>query len=65
MNTVALLLMARMALAWICVLGGNTPFASLVIIDLGSVRSCITLAVCTVISPASPPLSLLPFGGGE
>jgi len=40
MKTVALLLMARMALAWICVFGGNTPFASLVMIDFGNVRSC-------------------------
>lgn len=39
MNTVALLLMARMAFACICVLGGRTPFARRVIIDLGSVRS--------------------------
>lgn len=39
MKTVALLLMARTALAWICVLGGSTPFASLVMIDLGKLRS--------------------------
>lgn len=29
-----------MALAWICVLGASTPFANLVMMDLGSVRSC-------------------------
>jgi len=40
MKTLALLVMARMALAWICVLGGSTPLARRVIIDLGSVRSC-------------------------
>lgn len=38
-NTVALLLKATMAFPCICVLGGKTPFASLVIIDLGRVRS--------------------------
>lgn len=39
MNTVALLVRARMALAWICVLGGRTPLAKRVMMDLGSVRS--------------------------
>lgn len=39
MNTVVLLLMASTALAWIWVLAGSTPFASLVMIDLGSERS--------------------------
>jgi hypothetical protein len=39
MNTVALLVSARMALACICVLGGSTPFARRVMMDLGSVRS--------------------------
>lgn len=38
-KTVVLLLMARMALAWICVLAGRTPFARRVMIDLGRVRS--------------------------
>src|SRR3954465_10564015 len=40
MKTVALLLSAKMAFACIWVLGGSTPFASRVMIDLGSVRSC-------------------------
>lgn len=40
MNTVALLLSARIALAWICVLGGSTPLARRVMIDLGRLRSC-------------------------
>lgn len=39
MKTVAPLLIARMALAWICVLGGKTPFARRVMIDLGKLRS--------------------------
>lgn len=39
MKTVALLLSARIALACICVLGGSTPLASRVMIDLGRVRS--------------------------
>jgi hypothetical protein len=38
-NTVALLVKASIALACICVLGGSTPFASRVMMDLGSVRS--------------------------
>jgi hypothetical protein len=38
-NTVALFVNARMAFAWICVFGGSTPFASLVMIDLGRLRS--------------------------
>jgi hypothetical protein len=38
-NTVALLLRARMALAWIWVFGGRTPLAKRVIIDLGRLRS--------------------------
>lgn len=40
MKTVALLLSAKMALACICVLGGSTPFAKRVIMDLGRLRSC-------------------------
>lgn len=39
MKTVVLLLKARMALPWICVFGGNTPLASLVMMDLGRVSS--------------------------
>lgn len=39
MNTVALLVMARMALAWIWVFGGKTPLARRVIMDLGSCSS--------------------------
>lgn len=39
MKMVALLLNARIALAWICVLGGSMPFASRVIIDLGRFSS--------------------------
>lgn len=39
-NTVALLVMASMALAWIWVFGGKTPFARRVIMDLGSCSSC-------------------------
>lgn len=39
-NTTALLLRARMALAWIWVLGGRTPLARRVMMDLGRVRSC-------------------------
>jgi hypothetical protein len=38
-NTVALLVSARMALACIWVLGGSTPLARRVMMDLGSVRS--------------------------
>lgn len=41
MNTVALLLRANIALACICVLGGSTPLASRVMIDLGRLRSCL------------------------
>lgn len=40
MNTVALLLSASIALACICVLGGSTPLARRVMIDLGRLRSC-------------------------
>jgi hypothetical protein len=40
MNTVALLLSASIALACICVLGGSTPFARRVMMDLGRLRSC-------------------------
>ena len=43
MNTVALFVKARMALACICVLGGSTPFARRVMMDLGSVRSCVAV----------------------
>lgn len=39
MNTVAPLLIARIAFAWIWVLGGRTPFANRVMIDLGRLRS--------------------------
>ena len=39
MKTTALLLSARIALACICVLGGSTPLARRVMMDLGSVRS--------------------------
>lgn len=41
MNTVALLVMARIALAWICVFGGNTPLARRVMMDFGSCNSYI------------------------
>ena len=41
MKTVALLLMARMAFAWIWVLASKTPFESLVMMDFGSARSYI------------------------
>jgi len=44
-NTVALLDNARIALACIWVFGGRTPLASLVMMDLGSVRSCY-ITVC-------------------
>lgn len=40
MKTVVLLLSARTALAWICVLAGSTPLANLVMIDFGKLRSC-------------------------
>lgn len=40
MKTVALLLMASTALPWIWAWGGRTPFASLVMMDLGRLRSC-------------------------
>lgn len=43
MNTVAPLVSARMALACIWVLGGSTPFARRVMMDLGRVRSYITV----------------------
>lgn len=43
MNTVAPLVSARIALACIWVLGGNTPFARRVMMDLGRVRSYITV----------------------
>lgn len=39
MKTIALLLMARMAFAWIWVLGGRTPLARRVMMDLGRLRS--------------------------
>lgn len=39
MNTLALLVMARMALAWIWVLGGSMPLARRVMMDLGKFRS--------------------------
>lgn len=42
MKTVVLLLSASTALAWICVLAGSTPFASLVMIDFGKLRSWIS-----------------------
>lgn len=39
MNTVALLLRARIALPCSCVLAGRIPLASLVMMDLGRLRS--------------------------
>lgn len=39
MNTVALFVSARIALACICVFDGNTPLAKRVMMDFGSVRS--------------------------
>ena len=39
MNTVALLLRASIALAWIWVLGGSTPLAKRVMMDFGRFRS--------------------------
>jgi len=39
MKTIALLLIAWIAVAWICVLAGKTPLARRVIIDFGSCRS--------------------------
>ena len=54
MKTLALLVMARMALAWICVLGGSTPFARRVMIDLGSVRSCRWMPSCQQLEKQNP-----------
>lgn len=43
-KTVALLVMARIAFACICVFEGNTPLARRVMIDFGSVRSSMVMA---------------------
>lgn len=62
MKTVALLVMARMALAWICVLGGRTPLARRVMMDFGSCSSCVRsqLPGCELAKLVARPNAVLP-----
>ncbi len=72
MKTVALLVSARIALAWICVFGGSTPLAKRVMIDLGSTNSSIlteSRSLSLSLSFLSEPASLgagpdVDLGGG-